>query len=235
MNELSPLGRLIQAAQDDLGWSNRELERQAGDTRGLGKSNIGKLKKGTFEGVRAPVLKALATLIRVPEIQVVQAALETLDLKYTSDEPATLEDAVAADRSITERDKRILLAAVTEMKVSERHDREEEQEPGQETRRPQHSSPHRTEDGSTPQRSGAPIRDDLEQQRKKKRIADDPAAFGDQARRGDLDYRHQQERAGLAADTDEAAGRTTSEGVRQWEHADTLGEESQDPGDHHEP
>lgn len=201
MNELSPLGRLIQAAQDDLGWSNRELERQAGDTRGLGKSNIGKLKKGTFEGVRAPVLKALATLIRVPEIQVVQAALETLDLKYTSDEPATLEDAVAADRSITERDKRILLAAVTEMKVSERHDRGEEQEPGTEARREEHSSQSSSEDGSTPQRSGASMRHHY----------------------------------GLAADMDEAADRNPSEGVTQWEHADTLGEESQDPGDHHEP
>lgn len=126
-----------------------------------------------------------------------------------------------------------LIASFTDTQ-GEGHDRQDEAEPGQETRRPQHSSPSRTEDGSTPQRSGAPISDDLEQQRKKKRIADDPAAFGDQARRGDLDYRHQQEHASLAADTDEAAGRTTSEGVRQWEHADTLGEESQDPGDHHE-
>lgn len=133
-----------------------------------------------------------------------------------------------------ERRAVVNLVRVMARQKGQDNDHQAEQEPGQEAGSQEHSSPSRAEDGSTPQRSGAPISDDLEQQRKKKRIADDPAAFGDQARRGDLDYRHQQEHASLAADTDEAAGRTTSEGVRQWEHADTLGEESQDPGDHHE-
>lgn len=85
-----------------------------------------------------------------------------------------------------ERRAVVNLVRVMARKKGQEHDREEEQEPGTETRREEHSSPSRSEDGSTPQWTGAPIGDDLERQRKK-RIADDPAAFGDQNRPGDLD------------------------------------------------
>lgn len=86
-----------------------------------------------------------------------------------------------------ERRAVVNLVRVMARKKGQDNDHQAEQEPGQEARRTQHSSQSSSEDGSTPQRSGAPIRDDLEQQRKKRQVADDPAAFGDQARRGDLD------------------------------------------------
>ena len=69
-----------------------------------------------------------------------------------------------------ERRAVVNLVRVMARKKGQDNDHQAEQEPGQEAGSQEHSSPSRAEDGSTPQRSGAPISDDLEQQRKKKQI-----------------------------------------------------------------
>lgn len=117
MNDMHPLGRLIQGAQDTLGWSNRRLEREAAGKPGLGKSNIGKIKTQPVVSLKADTIKSLSEVLRVPVYQLVGAALESMDLPALGEKDPSLEDAVRTDYELTEHDRRILLAVLREMRM----------------------------------------------------------------------------------------------------------------------
>jgi hypothetical protein len=117
VNDMHPLGRLIQGAQDALGWSNRRLEREAAGKPGLGKSNIGKIKTQPVVSLKADTIKSLSEVLRVPVYQLVGAALESMDLPALGEKDPSLEDAVRTNYELTEHDRRILLAVLREMRT----------------------------------------------------------------------------------------------------------------------
>lgn len=115
--ELTPLGAIIESAQKDHGWSNRGLERRAESLglEGLGKSNIGKLKREPQQYISTATIKNLAVLIQVPERVVVEAAIRSTNLEYPEANTAGAAEAIANDLRLSARDKRILLAAISAM------------------------------------------------------------------------------------------------------------------------
>lgn len=116
--ELTPLGRLIAGAQQDRQWSNRALERRAGELGfdGLTKTTIGNLKTKSPQQISTTTLKNLAILIQVPERVVVEAAIRSTNLDYPERNATGAAEAIENDVEISARDKRILLAAITAMK-----------------------------------------------------------------------------------------------------------------------
>ena len=116
--ELTPLGRVIDAAQREHGWSLNQLgERaQTHGLKGLTKSNIGNLKTKAPRQISTAALKNLAILIQVPERVVVEAAIRSTNLEYPERNTTGAAEAIENDVEISARDKRILLAAITAMK-----------------------------------------------------------------------------------------------------------------------
>lgn len=115
-DELTPLGEVIDAAQRDLGWSNRELERQSDGIAGLGKSNIGSLKRKPQASVKASTIKNLSKLLRIPEARIAQAVLDTMGINRVIEKPASLREAVDQDVDLSSKDKRIVRAVLKAVK-----------------------------------------------------------------------------------------------------------------------
>lgn len=115
-DELTPLGEVIDAAQRELGWSNRELERQSDGMAGLGKSNIGSLKRKPQVSVKASTIKNLSRLLRIPEARIAQAVLDTMGIDRVIEEPKSLREAVELDVDLSSRDKRIVRAVLDAVK-----------------------------------------------------------------------------------------------------------------------
>ncbi|WP_155807478.1 hypothetical protein [Brevibacterium sp. VCM10] len=116
--ELTPLGRVIDAAQREHGWSLNQLGERAQKhgLKGLTKSNIGNLKMRAPLQISTAALKNLAILIQVPERVVVEAAIRSTNLEYPERNTTGAAEAIENDVEISARDKRILLAAITAMK-----------------------------------------------------------------------------------------------------------------------
>lgn len=117
-DEQTPLGRVIEAAQREHGWSNNQLGERAKTLglKGLTKSNISNLKREPQQQISTSTLKNLAILIQVPERVIVEAALRSTNLEYPERNTSGIPEAVANDLDLTPRDKRILLAAISAMK-----------------------------------------------------------------------------------------------------------------------
>lgn len=115
--ELTPLGRLIAAAQKDHQWSNRALERRAEalGLPGFTKTNIGKMKNEPPLHISTATIKNLAVLIQVPERVVVEASIRSTNLEYPEANTAGAAEAIANDLRLSARDKRILLSAISAM------------------------------------------------------------------------------------------------------------------------
>ncbi|WP_313813028.1 hypothetical protein [Glutamicibacter sp.] len=122
MNELHPLGELIQAAQDRYGWSTRDMEREA-DKHGLrmAHSNFSRLKLEPVVAIKATQIQALAKVLRISEQTVARAAISSMgvDLDEKLADPG---DALRSAADLSERDKRILLSALTAMRQEESSD-----------------------------------------------------------------------------------------------------------------
>lgn len=116
-DERTPLGRVIDAAQHEHGWSNNQLGERAKTLglKGLTKSNISNLKRDQQQQLSTNTLKNLAILIQVPERVVVEAAIRSTNLEYPERNTAGAAEAIENDLNITARDKRILLAAISAM------------------------------------------------------------------------------------------------------------------------
>lgn len=116
MNDKHPLGQLIKTVQEARGWSERQLEEKAAGRPGLGKSNISKIKNHPLVSIKGVVIKGLAELLGVPESKVAAAALESMGVNLSTEAAATLEDSVRNEIDLSDKDRRILLAVLNEMK-----------------------------------------------------------------------------------------------------------------------
>lgn len=116
MNELHPLGRLIQAAQDREGWSTRDMEKQA-ERNGFSMkhSNFSRLKIEPVVAIKASQIQVLASVLGVSEQAVAFAAVESMGVNLDA-QAATLEDSLRYTTDLSTRDQRLILSLVTAMR-----------------------------------------------------------------------------------------------------------------------
>lgn len=117
MNALHPLGQLIQSVEDSRGWTLREIARRIDERAGrtISHAYVARLKKKPISSITYETIHALAVGLDVPEHLVGAAALETMGVRDLDQSEAGAAVAIARDPDLSERDRRILLAAVREM------------------------------------------------------------------------------------------------------------------------
>lgn len=124
MSSRTPLGNLIQSAQDANGWSARRLEELAEGKPNLGKSNVSKIKNQALTSFKGETITGLAELLELPVSLVVTAALRSLK---TPIEPSTnavaLEETIRIEPGLAEADKQTLLRMTETMRKLERYER----------------------------------------------------------------------------------------------------------------
>lgn len=116
MNELHPLGKLIQAAQDREGWSTRDLERAA-ERKGhsMKHSNFSRLKIEPVIAIKASQIQVLASVLGVSEQAVAMAAIESMGVRLDSTS-ASLEDSLRNTTDLSNRDQRLILSLAAAMR-----------------------------------------------------------------------------------------------------------------------
>lgn len=203
--------RFVQREMDKRGWNPNQTAQYAG----LNRQTVYDIVQDTRDVLpRVPSEKTISGLAKafgVGREVILAHVAQAMGL------PTTVTRADAAELSDTD-----LLAEVRK-RMGARHDREAESQQGPEAQGQEHARTDRPEDGSTPRRGG-PI--DLAQAR---RVKDDPAAFGDQPRRGDLDQ-GQLQPPPPAHKSAAYEPRDGSEGIRGAQESSDRGEESQDDG-----
>lgn len=119
VNELHPLGRLIQAAQDREGWSTRDMERVA-ERNGysMKHSNFSRLKIEPVVAIKASQIQVLASVLGVSEQAVANAAVASMGVQM-SGQTATLEDSLRYSTDLSVRDQRLILSLVSAMRNDE--------------------------------------------------------------------------------------------------------------------
>lgn len=119
MNELHPLGEMIQAAQNQNGWSTRDLEREA-ERHGLSMkhSNFSRLKLEPVIAIKASQIEVLSKVLRRSPQIVAKAAIASMGVDM--DSPAhDVPDAIRSSDKFSARDQRILLSVIDAMREDE--------------------------------------------------------------------------------------------------------------------
>jgi len=119
VNELHPLGRLIQAAQDREGWSTRDMEKVA-ERNGysMKHSNFSRLKIEPVVAIKASQIQVLASVLGVSEQAVAYAAVASMGVQMDSQD-ASLEDSLRYSTDLSVRDQRLVLSLVSAMQDAE--------------------------------------------------------------------------------------------------------------------
>lgn len=116
MNEMHPLGKLIQVTQDRNGWSTRDLQRMA-ELRGyrMSHTNFSRLKNEEVVSIKGSLIKLLSDVIGLPETKVARAAMASMGVDLQIDETA-VDDAVRNSNEFSERDRRIITSVLDAMR-----------------------------------------------------------------------------------------------------------------------
>lgn len=119
VNELHPLGRLIQAAQDREGWSTRDMERVA-ERNGysMKHSNFSRLKIEPVVAIKASQIQVLASVLGVSEQAVAYAAVASMGVQMDAQD-ASLENSLRYSTDLSVRDQRLVLSLVAAMHDAE--------------------------------------------------------------------------------------------------------------------
>lgn len=128
VNELHPLGKLIQATQDRENWSTRDMERAA-ERHGysMKHSNFSRLKIEPVVTIKASQIKVLAAVLGVSEQTVAMAAIASMGIDLDS-HAATLEDSLRQATDLSIRDRNLVIALVSAMQ-NENSESNGQQEP----------------------------------------------------------------------------------------------------------
>lgn len=110
MRELTPLGLLIQAREDQTAWSQRRIAKEAG----ISKTTIGNLKWGPVVNMPdTATLRRLAGALAVPEVVVVDAALATVGLaRPRGGAVPDVEEAIDSQPDLGEKEREALKAFI---------------------------------------------------------------------------------------------------------------------------
>lgn len=110
MTSSHALGQLIEAAQNANGWSDRDLADRAGRMQfDMAKSNFSRLKNQPLVSIKGSLIKGLAQVLAISEAKVAQAALVSMGVEVSQQQPSML-DALSATAELSERDRRLLAA-----------------------------------------------------------------------------------------------------------------------------
>lgn len=113
-----PLGELIGQVRATNGWSLEDVcarARRQGHT--ISPQNISRLSSEPVVTMKASTVRALACGLGVPPEAVVSAALKSMGFPVDKPAPST-EDAIGSDPRLSERDRRVLLAALAQFVTS---------------------------------------------------------------------------------------------------------------------
>lgn len=115
---MTPLARLIDAVKAANDWTDPVLVENA-RKRGhdLTKSNISRLRnEDPLISIKGSMISALAAGLRVSASQVAVAAVESMGITLPSYELPTVEQAIRLDATLADRDRKILIATVREIR-----------------------------------------------------------------------------------------------------------------------
>lgn len=121
VNEIHPLGELIQEVMDRNAWSLRGLSSRA-DRLGfkMSHSNFGRLKDEPITSMKGETIKMLAQVLKVPEARVAAAILDSMGVANDgSQDHLDLADFVRTSSEVSARDQRILLSVIGAMRDDE--------------------------------------------------------------------------------------------------------------------
>ncbi|WP_054820997.1 helix-turn-helix transcriptional regulator [Arthrobacter sp. JCM 19049] len=118
MNEIHPLGELLQEVMDRNGWSLRALSKRASDLGfAMSHSNFGRLKDEPVVSMKGETIKMLAQVLKVSESRVAEAVLGSMGVDAPAfPEQPKLKDVVRTTSEFSERDQRILLSVIDAMR-----------------------------------------------------------------------------------------------------------------------
>lgn len=119
VNSKHTLGALISSIQEANGWSDQEVaDRAARLGHALSKSNVGRVRNEPVVSIKAGLIQGLAAGLDIPVRQVVQAALQSMDLPGLRDyESSSPEDAIRRDPTLSDRDRRLLLSQLEVLRL----------------------------------------------------------------------------------------------------------------------
>ena len=116
VNALHPLGQLFQSVEDSKGWTLREIARRIERSgRTISHAYVARLKREPIKSITYDTIHALSVGLDVPERVVALAAVESMGVHDVNPAEAGAAVAIARDPSLSERDRRVLLAVVREM------------------------------------------------------------------------------------------------------------------------
>lgn len=165
MNSKHTLGALISSIQEANGWSDQEVaDRAARLGHSLSKSNVGRVRNEPVVSIKAGLIQGLAAGLDIPVRQVVQAALQSMDLPGLRDfESSSPEDAIRRDPTLSDRDRRLLLSQLEVLRLDNPSPTRAEKRAGED--RAQRSAPMKPA-GESPAQADAPEGDVVEIRRR---------------------------------------------------------------------
>jgi len=117
MSSAHALAALIEQRKESNGWSNNDIgQRAARAGHQLSGKNVWRLTTQPVITLKAETMRALASGLDLPVMEVVQAALLSMGFKVTEGR-ATPEEAVAADPALSSEAKRMLLAQLEALRT----------------------------------------------------------------------------------------------------------------------
>ncbi|MGL3804690.1 hypothetical protein ACSYDW_01195 [Paeniglutamicibacter sp. R2-26] len=143
MNELHPLGKLIQEVMDRNDWSLRALSKRAADAGySMSHTNFGRIKDDPIITIKAETIRMLSRVLSLSEARVTRAVLDSMGIDHQSQDTSTpLVDVVRTSTEISKRDQRIILSVIDAMlatqgeTIHEDQDKPEANPPGKRTLR----------------------------------------------------------------------------------------------------
>lgn len=111
------LAALIRRTCELNGWSETEVSRRAQHAgHKLSKSNVNRIRNEPVVSLTATTIRGLAAGLGVAPIVVVRAAVAAMGFADDTTVDGGVEYAIGMDVGLSERDKRVLLATVHEMR-----------------------------------------------------------------------------------------------------------------------
>lgn len=108
----NPVGRLIDAAEEANGWSDRDLAARASRAgHQLSKSAVSAFRRNGMPTIVPDTIRALAAALSLPVSEVLRAALDAAGLPAGA-QPSTVEHAIRSDPDLPSEIKDALLAVV---------------------------------------------------------------------------------------------------------------------------
>lgn len=107
---------LLDQVKEANGWSDEDIAAQARrHGHALAKSTVSELRNNPIVGLKASMIRALAAGMQLDDATVAVAFLTAMGIRM-KDRAGTVEDAIRADPSLSDRERHQVLALLTSMR-----------------------------------------------------------------------------------------------------------------------